>query len=256
MRDRIKTIALILVLALSFALFSACGARDADSGAAFTYFDPYPETEPASDAAEQTGTEDGTVSPEQEEDETEPAAAHGDFIWKSVSDGTVWLDAYKGVDAVVRIPAEDPVSGKTVTGIDVWAFRDNATVKEVVIPETVKVIEKNAFMYCSSLETVDMPDQLDALGDQAFYRCTALKRIDVPEGVKSVGYAAFMYCESLEEVVLPMTLEEICSSAFAYCSSLYTINSRGSDSDWTHVTVADGAMPPTWYTINYYYGQW
>ena len=44
--------------------------------------------------------------------------------------------------------------GKTVVGIGDNAFKDNATVKEIVIPKTVVTIGENAFSGCTNLTAV------------------------------------------------------------------------------------------------------
>ncbi len=245
----------LFALLLSASVLSSCGGTK-DGDGALTAFDPNVFTEP------ETETETEAVSePESEPEESSSKnapvpAVQSDFVMKRVSDDAVWIDAYTGRDSSVTIPSTDPESGDPVTGIDVWAFRDNDKVKKVVIPESVETIGNNAFMYCTSLEEVVMPSTLKSIGDQAFYRCSALRRIYVPDGIEKLGYAQFMFCEALEEIVLPSTLRELGNNVFSGCTSLGSICFTGSDSEWYQVKIADNAMPPTWYNISFYYGQW
>ncbi|MBQ6263409.1 MAG: leucine-rich repeat domain-containing protein [Clostridia bacterium] len=275
-----RIFAALIALIFTASLLSAC--REKTPGVAIESLLPdltaslteEPETEPLAtepaDSAAGTETEtDADVAETAEGSDVEPSTeeqtgeeteeyegipdSDGDFKFKRTEDGQTWLDSYSGKSASVVIPSEDPADGSPVTGIDVWAFRDNEIVRKIVVPDSVKTIEKNAFMYCSALEEIELPDSLETLGDQAFYRCSALKKVSVPEGLETLGYATFMFCEALEEVVLPKTLEEIRDYAFAHCGALLTINYRGHDADWGQIGISEGAMPPTWYTIVYDY---
>ncbi|MBR3423994.1 MAG: leucine-rich repeat domain-containing protein [Clostridia bacterium] len=271
-----KIISAMIALMILASLLSAC--REKTPGVAIESLLPdltasltdEPETEPLAsepaDSAAETETETGEDAGETaEESDVEPSAedsteedegipdSDGDFKFKRTEDGQTWLDSYSGKSATVVIPSEDPADGSAVTGIDVWAFRDNGTVRKIVVPDSVKTIEKNAFMYCQALEEIELPDGLETLGAQAFYRCSALKKVSIPEGLKTLGYAAFMFCEALEEVTLPKTLEEIGDYAFAHCGALLTINYRGPEADWWQIVISDSAMPPTWYTVVYDY---
>ena len=231
---------------ISAAVIAVITAASILSGCGKSSLDGYETADPDS-----TGVDRTEVSAET--DETETIASVGDFKWRYDSDGKLWLDAYVGRDSVVAIPSSDPETGTPVTGIDVWAFRDNENVKRVVIPDTVTTIEKNAFMYCSSLESIEFPADLVSIGEQAFYRCSSLKKLSVPEGVETLGWASFMFCEALEEITLPKSLKEIGNSAFSHCDSLTAINFRGSEAEWGKITFSESSMPSTWYTTVFDY---
>ena len=208
---KIKLIAAILTLMIAASLLSACGKNSQKDSAEIP--GPVPtaaEPEESEDmpVGSETGEAETDISTEQTDTGTdteigEDYVSSGSFKFKKTADGETWLDMYEGNETTVVIPGEDPSNGSPVTGIDVWAFRDNETVRKIVIPDTVTTIEKNAFMYCAALEEVELPQNLKTLGQQAFYRCSALKKISVPEGLESLGYATFMFCEALEEVTLP-----------------------------------------------------
>ena len=56
------------------------------------------------------------------------------------ADGTVEVTGYNGSEMRVVIARKDSKTGRRVTSIRAGAFRNNGTVTEVVVPETVKTI--------------------------------------------------------------------------------------------------------------------
>jgi hypothetical protein len=43
------------------------------------------------------------------------------------------------------------------------------SIKEIHIPETVKMIGNSAFYYCQNLKKVNIPSDLEEMGDNAFF---------------------------------------------------------------------------------------
>lgn len=102
------------------------------------------------------------------------------------SDFTVTADAitkYKGSAEIVVIP--ETIGGKTVTKISGSAFLNNSSVKQIVVPKTVKTIEKNAFNACSALESIVIWDtgysgsswSGGSLSDSCLKNCSAFKSV-------------------------------------------------------------------------------
>lgn len=85
--------------------------------------------------------------------------------------------------------------------IDYYAFRDNVSIRYVVIPQGAKTIEPSMFYGCLSLETVYIPNTVEKIGEYAFYKCKKLKEVEFDKGtkLKEIGEYAFSECESLEE---------------------------------------------------------
>lgn len=102
------------------------------------------------------------------------------------SDFTVTADAitkYKGSAEIVVIP--EKIGGKTVTKISGSAFLNNSSVKQIIVPKTVKTIEKNAFNACSALESIVIWDtgysgsswSGGSLSDSCLKNCSAFKSV-------------------------------------------------------------------------------
>ena len=100
-----------------------------------------------------------------------------------IADGTgVAITQYNGSAETVTIPEQ--IGGKTVVKIKSGAFLNNANVKKIIVPKTVKTIEKNAFNACSALESLVIWDASYSgtwsgatLSDDCLKNCTAFKSI-------------------------------------------------------------------------------
>ena len=133
-------------------------------------------------------------------------ATYGNFVYIIKADKTAEIVEYNGTDENVVIPAE--VNGYTVTGISGWsgkptnshplgvitgAFKNNKTIKTVVIPDTVKYIDDGSFYGCTALESVTFGNGVEEIGDYAFENCTSLSKVYIPVSVKKIGAEAFGY---------------------------------------------------------------
>ena len=112
--------------------------------------------------------------------------------------------------------------GTTIIGAG--AFRDADTLKEVVIPDSVKFIGHSAFIDCDKLVKVTLPKGLERIEEYTFAWCWSLKNVNIPESVNYIGNSAFLNCTSLENIVLPPNLSRIGEYVFTNCNSLDGIN--------------------------------
>ena len=93
-------------------------------------------------------------------------ATYGNFVYIIKADKTADIVEYNGKEENVVIPAE--LNGYTITGISGWsgkptnshplgvitgAFKNNKTIKTIVIPDTVKYIDDESFYGCTALLT-------------------------------------------------------------------------------------------------------
>lgn len=133
-------------------------------------------------------------------------ATYGNFVYIIKADKTADIVEYNGKEENVVIPAE--VNGYTVTGISGWsgkptnshplgvitgAFKNNKTIKTVIIPDTVKYIDDESFYGCTALESVTFGNGVEEIGDYAFENCTSLSKVYIPVSVKKIGAEAFGY---------------------------------------------------------------
>ena len=125
-----------------------------------------------------------------------------------------------GNDKVV-IPKE--YNGENVVGIRGNVFANIRSLKEVELPETVKVIRGKAFMNDKNLVKINLPSGLEYLGGSAFKNCESLSSIAIPKGINEINGNTFEGCSSLKSVELPETITSIHGSAFKDCTSLTSI---------------------------------
>ena len=79
----------------------------------------------------------------------------------------------------------------TVTEIGSRAFEDCTQLKEVTFPKDLTSIKDSAFSGCGNLSDIILPDKLKTIGESAFANCISLRSIIIPESVSSIGHHAF-----------------------------------------------------------------
>ncbi len=149
----------------------------------------------------------------------------------------------------------------TLNSIGYRSFEGTA-IKNLVIPEGVKVVGAGAFANCNSLLTVSIPSTVTELqnsgnyddygvfancknlqsvtiapsndyegyiGRDAFRYCISLQSIEIPGNYTSVGEAAFVGCENLKSLIFNESSkgysnQKIDAYAFEDCTSLETVS--------------------------------
>ena len=132
-----------------------------------------------------------------------------------------------------------PENGRVVVPSDVdeysvftEAFAMCTGLKEVLLPDGLKIIGPNLFWGCTDLERVELPDSITEIygssewmtggreNSGAFAGCTSLKSITIPPNVKEIPYNTFQNCTSLEEIIIPDGVTVIGERAFRNCVNL------------------------------------
>lgn len=122
----------------------------------------------------------------------------------TVTEGKATITKYAGGNAEVVIPAT--LGGKPVTAIGAGAFKNDAILKSVTIPEGVTAIGDEAFAGCTALYGVDLPVSLETIGAHAFDGCSSLNFVEFEKNVSVVGEDAFANCgENISFCAYPNT---------------------------------------------------
>ena len=141
------------------------------------------------------------------------------FVLTIQNSGKYYVSAYLGSDIDLVIPGSMTGGGSyyEITGVAKDAFRNNKSLRSVVLSSGIKTVSNGAFRGCTALETVVIGENVTGIKNYAFDGCTSLKNIlfDENSSVVSIGNYAFAGCASLESVHLPKRLEVIGSYAFA-----------------------------------------
>ena len=119
-----------------------------------------------------------------------------DFIYSGTT--AITVSAYNGESTTMWIPAY--IGGVPVTTIPAAAFKDQATLLKVVVPNTVTEIGNGAFQGCSLLEDITIPfvgkSATATYADAVFGYIFGQKstRHDTTEGLAKADYHFYNYC--------------------------------------------------------------
>ena len=97
-------------------------------------------------------------------------------------------------------------------------------------------IERDAMYYCKNLKQIKLPEGVKIIGDESFFMCTGLKSIVIPESVTHIGDYNFYGCTNLEEVTISSSVKTIGSSVFNGCVNLTSIKYTGTISEWKNIS--------------------
>ena len=173
-------------------------------------------------------------------------------IYGISEDGTyARVVAYCGAAAKVKIASE--YKGLPVNTIYREAFRDNDTITDVIIHDSITSIGYSAFAYCSSLASVTIGDSVTSIGGFAFLYCDSLTGVIIPNSVTSIGPYAFCDCDSLTSVTISDSVTSIGDYAFDSCASLTDVYYTGTEEDWAKISIGDWNYDLTNATIHYNY---
>ena len=124
-----------------------------------------------------------------------------------------------------------------VSSLDEDCFKNNKTVRKIILPKSLTQIPNHAFEGCENLEEVVIQSQCTTVGNYAFDGCRKLTKVtftrfadrngkesDVFAGTITIGRAAFRNCVSLSTIENECRMTAIHESAFEGCTSLTSID--------------------------------
>jgi len=117
----------------------------------------------------------------------------------------------------------DFVFGEKVEHIPAYLCYQLASLKKLVIGNSVTSIGKMAFSSCTGLTEVTIPNSVTSIGSSAFSGCTGLTEVTIPNSVTSIGSSAFSGCTGLTEVTIPNSVTSIGYLAFSGCTGLQKV---------------------------------
>lgn len=167
-------------------------------------------------------------------------APESDFEY-GVDKDTATITKYKGAGGTVEIPAT--LGGYPVTGIQMQAFIECASLKSVSMPESMTWIGDSAFAGCTGLEQVEISPNLTAIGSKSFYSCSDLTSVVVPDKVTSIESLAFFGCLNLESITIPASVTTLDSSFVYGCTNLKKIEFKGTQAQWNALSIDPRYLP-------------
>ena len=119
-----------------------------------------------------------------------------------------------------------------------------ASLREVVLPETLTIINRDAFNGCVSLYQINIPESVEeiganaflscafegdlvlpyvkAIGDRAYYQCSHIENVQL-DRVESLGAYVFQFCSSLKKAIIGPNCTTIGEKTFANCAAFETL---------------------------------
>lgn len=155
---------------------------------------------------------------------TVAAESTEDGLTYTVADAGITISGYTGEGGALIIP--DEIDGKPVIAIGRIAFKNNANITSIVVPESVKSIAVGAFGFCSLLESITLPAECAISStSNLFQNCVKLQSVQIPSGVTTIGNYMFSGCSALTSVTFaqPNTVLTTGMNAFDKCTSLEKI---------------------------------
>lgn len=157
-------------------------------------------------------------------DDNEKFNVKNNILYTTASDGT------KEIILVLKTSATSLTIADNVSKIYSNAFFSAESLRELVIPTSVKEIENEALAGCTNLEKITVPfigtsiNSLAAFGSIFGTKSMAnLKEVVVLQG-ETVVEKAFKDFSNIVTITLPQNVSSIGNEAFSGCSSLTTIN--------------------------------
>ncbi len=131
------------------------------------------------------------------------------------------LKSYLGHQNSVTIPSMVTYNNRnyTVTKVGSHCFKNNTTISEVIIPNTIVEIEEECFYGCSNLASINIPSTVTMIGNRCFSH-SGLTSIDIPNSISILPQYCFYNCSNLVSVNIPNSITRIEESCFKGCTNL------------------------------------
>ena len=145
------------------------------------------------------------------------------FTFTLLGDGTYSIKAKDKNNMPESVVIPSSYNGKAVTVIAEEAFSWCKLLKNIIIPNSVRIIDNMAFRGCENLTCLEIPDSVIEIGFDVFTWCTNLQNITIPDRVTTMYGFSFAGCENLESIIIPNCIKEIDHYAFQNCKKLKNI---------------------------------
>ena len=140
----------------------------------------------------------------------------------TISEDGEYYSASKFVGDATSVIVVSKIQNIPVKEIGSDAFKNNETIKEVVIQDGVTSIGSDAFYDCWLLNSVQIPNSVTSIGGYVFGKCSSLKSITLPNNLTQISQNCF-WLSGLESITIPDSVESIGFRAFENCSDLKVV---------------------------------
>ncbi len=194
---RIKRITLILIICLTFSLFSGCSLNEKNYTPTDVSYFNFTKVEGGWSISAKSDVElpENIAIPMEYESEDVIAIADQGFYSQKIK--------------TVKIP-------NTIKIVGSIAFSSCPNLERVTFSEGLETIGDYAFYSCTKLKNAELTESLVSIGISAFQN-DAIVDVDLRKNVKSIGKNCFKDCKSLGSVYIGKSVEIIGENAFEGC---------------------------------------
>ena len=107
----------------------------------------------------------------------------------------------------------------TIKNILQYSFCQCDVLSKVVIPSSVTYIAMGCFQDCRNLKQIEFNAQLTRLEKDTFYAC-GFESFKIPSSVKEIAPECFRSCKKLKTITIPSTVTKLEEESFFNCTSL------------------------------------
>ncbi len=164
------------------------------------------------------------------------------LAFKEDGDGYIFTGLGTATDTVIYIPRY--YNDKPVWAIDANAFKDQAQLTAIYIPDTVNSIGPRAFYGCTGLTSFTIPVNVSEIKAQAFYRCDNLKTLYINFN-HALDDNTYLKQSSIEKIVFQgryasQNLSGVTSvKELVFTNAVEAIHFVGGSSSVTKVTIGE-----------------
>lgn len=151
-------------------------------------------------------------------------AEESDFTY-TIINGEATIIGFTGEPEKLDIPTM--IEGCPVTEIRDNAFFNCGSLREINLPESLKIMGHHCFYACTSLEKIVLPGSLEEIGMGCFCGCVELSSVTISGNLKVLPDSCFRSCTSLEEIIIPQNIVEIEKYCFSGCTALKRVSLSG-----------------------------
>ncbi len=162
------------------------------------------------------------------------------YTYVTLDDGSIEIRSYTGKRRYITIPSY--IDDKPVTSIGESAFEGQSRLREITLPDTLRIIRDRAFLGCNNLVFISIPEGVQSIGDNAFEDNIRLSAIAFgsKSSLQSIGAYAFRNCSAILRFELPANVTNLNASAFWGMSSNRQFSIIGGKSEV--FSVSDGIL--------------
>jgi len=111
----------------------------------------------------------------------------------------------------------------TATG----TFDGCSSLTGITIPNSVKIIGRLAFYGCNNLASITIPDSVTTIGQSTFTNCSNLASVTIGDRVSTIESMAFYSCSKLTSITIPESVVSLATGIFLGCTNLTNIKFEG-----------------------------